>query len=179
MLGTQDSLAHKATEKGHFLKNISSTLRSKSNFLAQHLPRSSQMLHPPREAFRNALHSHCSWPQAEGAASSRLLPEHQHTPCLLCWAGQGDRQQRVELPAVPLPRTGDTLHCVPAEGLIPQQGRAAASVPCQPSEEQTAPERLEGIPTKPKASLWWSFSWEGSHRCESMAFSAALVLSHA
>lgn len=46
------SLAYKATEKGNFLKNISRNLWSKSNFLAEHLPQSSHILHSPSEAYQ-------------------------------------------------------------------------------------------------------------------------------
>lgn len=46
------SLAYKATEKDNFLKNMSRNLWSKSNFLAEHLPQSSQILHSPSEAYQ-------------------------------------------------------------------------------------------------------------------------------
>lgn len=45
------SLAYKATEKDNFLNNISRNLWSKSNFLAEYLPQSSQTLYSPSEAY--------------------------------------------------------------------------------------------------------------------------------
>lgn len=61
------SLAYKATEKRHFLNNISRNLWSKSNFLAEYLPQSSQILFSPSEAFQKCI----AW----AGAQSYLLQE--------------------------------------------------------------------------------------------------------
>lgn len=85
------SLAYKATEKDNFLKNMSRNLWSKSNFLAEHLPQSSQILHSPSEAYQKrtaqrGAQSYCSCSQTEMAARSRLLSEHQPIFCLVCFS---------------------------------------------------------------------------------------------
>lgn len=173
------SLAYKATEKGHFLNNISRNLWSKSSFLAEYLPRAPRSSTLPVKLIRNALHkqvqSYCSCSQAEMAARSRLLSEYQPIFCLawfsaleLFWS----RWKQVQPPAVPLSKgmkhLSETLCCVCAEDLIAQQGRVAASVPFQPLEEHIPAGKAGGHLHQPKSKpvvviQLWKFPWVQKH----------------
>lgn len=63
--------------------------------------------------------------------------------------------KQVKLPAVPpskgMKHLSGTLYSVCAEDLIAQQGRVAASVPFQPSEEHTPAGKAGGYPHQPKS----------------------------
>lgn len=170
------SLAYKATEKRHFLNNISRNLWSKSNFLAEYLPQSSQILYSPSEAYQKCTawagaQSYCSCSQAEMAARSRLLSEHQPIFCLVWFSALG----QVE--------AGQTPSCSPFQGyetslwntvlcmcrdLTAQQGRAAASIPFQPWEEHATAGKAGGHPHQAKSKpvvviQLWKFPWVQKH----------------
>lgn len=126
--------------------------------------------------------SYCSCSQAGMAARSRLLSEHHPTFCLVWFAALElfwSSWKQVKPPAVPLSKgmnhLSETLCCVCAEGLTPQQGRVAAFVPFQPSEKHTPDGKAGGHPhqikSKPVVVIQlWKFPW-----VQKMAFSSALV----
>lgn len=111
------------------------------------------------------------------AARSRLLSEHQPTFYLVWFSALElfwSKWKQVKSPAVPLSKgmkhLSETLYCVCAEDLIPQQGRVSAFVPFQPLEEHTPAGKAGGHPHQLKSKPVVKFSGENFHECKRWLF---------
>lgn len=117
-------MAYKANEKGHLLTEHFQKPMSKIIFLANHLPKSSQILCSLHQAYgigtapAGAQKSTCLVPKKRRQPGAGLLSERQPTSCLVCFSVLGlfrgtEQGETGQTPSCsPFPRVSNILHSI-------------------------------------------------------------------